>query len=329
MATSAEWTESPIFDLDLSLPLPRRVAHLPLEVLANDRALLMDTLFLVRSPPPEVIEEVAARIAPRLVDELRGGAEVAGASFEGVLLAAAAYELTVTSMGCSTMALATPDGPLLARNLDWWPEDLLARATCHLRFHDGHRPRFQVAGFPSSAGVVTGMSARGFAACINAVGSGEAPHLDGEPVLLLLRRVLEEARDFREAVAVLTETPLLASVLFTVVGSDNHERVVIERTTRRAALRRPQGDEPLTCTNDYRLMELPGMDGLLGQTACFRYEAMGRLLGEAHARRHSDHELLGILANPRVRQQITAQHVVMRPAAGNMSVHVPTRLLAD
>src|SRR5204862_170667 len=40
------------------------------------------------------------------------------------------YDLTLSQYACSTIALATPDGPVAARNMDWCPADLIARASC-------------------------------------------------------------------------------------------------------------------------------------------------------------------------------------------------------
>jgi hypothetical protein len=325
MNNAAEWTECDIFDLDLAVDASRRLAALPTTVRAREVRLLEGMLDTFPLPPEGVVELVAGRLEAAILDEIRGLAMGIGVPFEDLVLATVSYELVIASLGCSTMALATPDGPLLARNLDWWPEELLARATCHLRMVREERLLFSAAGFPSTVGVVTGQSSRGFAVAINAVGSGEAPNLDGEPILLLVRRVLEHARDFSDAVEILSSAPLVVSVLVTVVGSTNLERVVIERTARRAEQRRAAGDTPLLATNDYRAMKLPVMQAVLGATACDRYDSMARLLDD-----HGDlgdERILGVLSHPRVRQAITAQHVIMRPSLGRMRVCVPTRLM--
>ena len=58
----------------------------------------------------------------------------------------------------STAALAGPEGPIMARNLDWSPADLLAQAGCVLPLENGLH-----AGFPGGIGVVTGLSHNCFA----------------------------------------------------------------------------------------------------------------------------------------------------------------------
>src|SRR5205807_1956270 len=80
-----------------------------------------------------------------------------------------------------------------------------------------------------------------------------------------------------------------------------------------------RGDWPLLVTNHYR--------GLEGPAFCPRYDYL-----ERHApglpRSPSDGELLRLLQHEQVRQSITAQHVVARPAAGTLRLFVPTDLLA-
>ncbi|MFM9960453.1 MAG: hypothetical protein ACKV2Q_04425 [Planctomycetaceae bacterium] len=67
-----------------------------------------------------------------------------------------------------------------------------------IRFTRGGELAFANAGWPGAVGIVSGLSARGFAVALNAVGGGS--DMLGYPVLLHLRRVIEEAPDFDGAV---------------------------------------------------------------------------------------------------------------------------------
>lgn len=71
------------------------------------------------------------------------------------------------------------------------------------------------------------------------------------PVTWLVREVFEAAEGFDEAVRILEGTRLVAPVIFTVAGVRDGEAVVIERTAKSAALRRP-GGSPLVAANHYR-----------------------------------------------------------------------------
>jgi hypothetical protein len=235
----------------------------------------------------------------------------------------------LAALGCSTIALPTADGPVLARNMDWFPEDLLAQASYLVRISRHGEFRYASAGWPGGIGVVTGLSARGFAVALNAVLCPEPICKTGYPVLLHLRCVVEDARDFDHALAMLRDQRLTAPGLFTLVGSKNEERVVIERSPTRHALRWPKEGEALLTTNDYRLLFPPKEgNGLeIYQTTCHRYAALERMFASwSPARTLADTQLLYALSDPEVIQQITAQHVLIRPAKQAMRLFVPRRL---
>jgi hypothetical protein len=228
------------------------------------------------------------------------------------------------------VALPTPSGPVVARNMDWWPEDILAQASYLIRCSQYGALQYANAGWPGAIGVVTGLSARGFAIVLNAVTSPEGIRKTGYPVLLHLRRVLEDARDFDDALAMLSEQTLTASALVTLVGARNEQRVVIERTPTRHAHRLPEGDEPLVATNDYRLLFRPEThEGpVIYQTTCSRYAALCRFFaGHRPDQEVEDAALLYILSDATVIQSITAQHIILRPRQGTTRLFVPRRLM--
>src|SRR6476659_9757069 len=121
-------------------------------------------------------------------------------------------------------------------------EDLLAQASCHLHYEAADGPRFTSAAWPGGLGVVTGLSRNGFGIALSAVIAAERFHLRGYPVLYFLRRVVEKAVSFEQAVSWCMNQRLMSPALITLVSRDNSERVVIERTPTRHAVRRPNGD---------------------------------------------------------------------------------------
>jgi hypothetical protein len=179
--------------------------------------------------------------------------------------------------------------------------------------------------------VVSGLSTRGFGLVLNAVSGPERSNPFGYPMLLFLRRVIEEADGYAEALARLRDTPLTSPGLITLVGKRNEERVVIERSPRRAVLRHPDGMTPLVTTNDYRAFgrvagELEGLTG----SACRRFDALQKAAaGATGGREVADEELLYWLCDTEVAQDITAQHVIIRPAISTLRLFVPRRLLRD
>src|SRR5262249_44171444 len=111
---------------------------------------------------------------------------------------------------------------------------------------------------------------------------------------------------------------------------DNGQRVVIERTPTRHALRWATAGEPLVATNDYRMLFKPqaSSGSIIYETTCSRYEALCRFFAGHRADREvEDTELLYVLSDPQVIQSITAQHIVMRPRVGQIHLFVPRHLV--
>jgi hypothetical protein len=212
------------------------------------------------------------------------------------------------------MVLATDQGPVVARNMDWSPTDLIARASCVVPTAHGLN-----AGFVGAPGIVTGLSQRGFAVVLNAVGC-ERLEPGGYPVLLFLRHLIDHAADFDDAVRLCSKTALLASGLLTLAGTRNEQRVVVERAPSRFALRWAEGNRPLVTTNHYLALHEGG-------DCCDRYRALSRWAAELPARPGVE-DLLALLLRHPLYNEITAQHIVMHPASGMMRMWVPSGLLS-
>jgi hypothetical protein len=324
------WAERPTIDLDLAEPVERRYAAVPDDVFAAGRRLLDAVMANLPPAARALADAVRLRTAGRFHDEVVTLARHAGVTWRELLLANVSYDLVLASLGCSTVALPTPSGPVVARNMDWWPEDLLAQTSYLLRFRRQGQLAYANAGWPGAIGAITGLSGRGFAVVLNAVTSPEGVCPTGYPVLLHLRRVLEEARDFDGALRLLSAETLAAPALITLVGSRNEQRVVVERTPTRHAHRWADGDGPLLTTNDYRLLAPPEAHAgaAIYETTCSRYDALCRFFAGHRADREvRDAELLYVLSDPAVIQGITAQHVILRPRGGEARLFVPRRLL--
>jgi hypothetical protein len=256
-------------------------------------------------------QQVLARF-PAFAPAFAESAAWLGVSAELLAAATLSYDHTV-SFGCSTLALATPTGPLIARNMDWHPEDLLARASAIQPVAAGWS-----AGVVGSVGVFSGLAPR-FAVVLNAVLT-ERPEPDGFPVLLFLRHLISTARDFATAVQMAVRTPLMSGALLTLVGLTNDERIVIERTPDRAAVRTVDDAEPLITTNHYRALAEP-IDAGCGRF-CRLQELAVRLPAQPSAS-----ELVTCLADSAVWQTITAQQVILQPATGQIEMYLPAHLL--
>lgn len=327
------WLDSPRLDIDLALPPAERYAHVPddarragLELLAAIRGEASIDLDSARITA--LSQVVRLRTGNRFHGEARALAELLGVDWKEILLANCSYDAVVNLFMCSGVLVEGEGGPVLARNMDWWPEDVLARTSTLLRFHHGGEDRFWIAGWPGSIGVVSGLSARGFALALNAVICDERPPATGFPVMLHLRRVLEDAEDFDQAVEMVTKQKLAAPCLVAIAGSENHQRVIVERTPTRHALRWAQPGKALVVTNDYRRLsesstDLPANE-LIG-TACGRFDTLTDFFLTDPQDAASDEALLYILSDPQVRMEITAQQMVFHPAQRRARLVAPRR----
>ncbi len=322
------WIECPSLELDLSLPYAERFRAIPEELLARSRRLLLAVHQEISGAARWMAPMVHLRTANRFRAEAVAMSQRVGVDWRDLTLANLSYELVVGLFACSTVVLPTSTGPVLARNMDFWPEQWLARASTLIRFHRSGEPAFVNAGWPGAIGAVSGMSSRGFSIVLNAVGGGV--NKLGYPVLLHLRRILEDADSFDSAVRSLASEKLAAGALFTVAGMENHQRVVVERTPTECALRRPNGDEPLVTTNDFRLLgkSATQLEHELLATSCSRFDSLCRFFG-SHRESDSveDTRLLYALTEPSVRQSITAQHMIFRPREQSARLFVPRDLI--
>ncbi len=166
--------------------------------------------------------------------------------------------------GCSVSVGPSPDGrsARLVRTLDWFTSGL-GRYAMAARVSGDAGP-FVTMTWPGFVGVLQAMAPGRFSASINQApmrrsGGGlfvadwmaskarvwRNPHL---PPMLLLRQVMERARDFAEARSMMIETPLAVPVTFALAGLAAHETCVIERTEERAFVI----DGPACVTNHWQ-----------------------------------------------------------------------------
>jgi acid ceramidase len=246
-----------------------------------------------------------------------------------VVLANAAYD--IAGVGCSTIVAATADGPLHARNLDWtFPRNLLKKHLTVARMRNGPHGDYALVTWPGMFGALTGIAPGRFSITVNFVQHDEDSGLlqlakraiGGHwPVAWVVRRALDEAKNFKAAVKMIQNEYVLSPVLITVVGTENDERVCIECGCDDYALRRPGADGPLIVTNHYQTDELEEHNVDLDELdTCERYAALEELLA---GKKVTSRGALAALSNDDVISSDTQHQVVMEPASGRLTVRIP------
>ena len=124
------WIESPAVELDGDGPVRRRFVVIPAPMIERSR----DLLDLIFGRLPSSYRRFAPLAALRTLNRFTAEAKVLaariGTDWHRVLAANLPYALVVESFACSTVALVTTDGPVLARNMDWSPGPAFGWTCC-------------------------------------------------------------------------------------------------------------------------------------------------------------------------------------------------------
>lgn len=172
------------------------------------------------------VGERLAAARPALAAELAGIAQGAGVDADLLFAINARTEILagLARPECSVIGALparTGAGPLLAQNWDWYPELAPARVlwTVH---HDGDRWFTTL----SEAGIAAkiGLNSRGLGVALNILGSSADGGVDGDPVHVLLRCVLEDCGDLASAAALLGAARASASSCITVAQASGAGR---------------------------------------------------------------------------------------------------------
>ncbi len=255
-------------------------------------------------------------IPESLLDEIHGLASSLKIEPTKIVIANLYYDLLKAVLGCTAFAFNRDDGPLHARNLDWWTEDeALAELSMVTNFVNGPQGDFVTVGWPGLLGAFSGVAKGRFAITLNAVTSIE-PTTIAMSVVMLIRDVLQNTADFETAVARLTDTKIANDCLLLVTGTKPGQAVVIERTPSNAAQRWIEDRPFISVTNDYLALDADTAEASsqLLETACARRERIEALLSEQGP---PDLETcLSYLDDTNVRMQITVQQMAFQASTG-------------
>src|SRR5262249_60787490 len=121
------WVERPTITLDLAHVRTGTLPDLPAEAVARTRDLFAEVMATVPRKARLLAYWVALRTRNRFGREFRAAARVIGADPRDVVVANLSYDLVVGALGCPTVVLPTARGPVVARHMDWGPEQPPAR----------------------------------------------------------------------------------------------------------------------------------------------------------------------------------------------------------
>ncbi|KAA0716304.1 N-acylethanolamine-hydrolyzing acid amidase [Triplophysa tibetana] len=233
------------------------VVNISLDVPADQRWAPLKNLFdinFLREAASEVIETVpkwvhnAIKPVVRALEkyipqpyagEIQGLASIYGSDISDIVLLNFAYEV---SAFCTSIVTQDINGNIYhGRNMDY-PFDVLRNLTLDIHFIKNGKVAYRGTTFAGYVGLWTGQSGNKFTVTANERNKGHwwenvisAVLLKRSPVSWLVRRTLEEALDFQDAVIGLAKVPIIADVYYIVGGVRPGEGVVITRDRSRSA----------------------------------------------------------------------------------------------
>jgi hypothetical protein len=291
--------------LDLRTADPERLAAISAERLPERVSGLFDRAKARYTKPGMIIGDALSRFwlkrsENERLSEIDAAAKIIGRS--GAHLLNASYDWACTSAAC---AADEENAPLFVRILDW---DLagLGENLCAL-IQRGPAGDWINLSWPGYAGCVTGVAFARFAVAINqpprpdcgiaggtrfakaanwiaarpATWRSKAP-----PAPHLLRKTFEQASDYDEAVAALSETEICGEAFFIVNGPNPGQACVIERRGKLSEIRRADENGIAACSNHWIEMKLGGVPR--GRDSAERLESMRRMDRNDLRRREGD-----------------------------------------
>ncbi len=224
----------------------------------------------------------------------------------------------INPFACTAFAYDSPNGPVHARNLDWWDEGNLLLDNTVIIHHKAKLKEnsFKTVSWPGVSGVLSGIKEKYFTITLNMTSSDEFEF--AQPVVFLIRRVLEEALSFDEAVSTLSKENILSDCLLLVTGINKGEMVVIERTPTQSAIRYPQNGF-IAVTNDYIKYSADNQKNKpIVEDSCGRYNGITSLLKKSFPKNLDD--CYNYLSDYDVKMDITLQQMVMCANSGEIKV---------
>ncbi len=148
-------------------------------------------------------------------------------------------------LGCSAFAARgayTRTGTLLVgRNFDWEAGAHFDRNKVIVLCRPERGLAFLSVSWPGMAGAVTGMNEERIFCSVNGAHSERRSNI-GQPVSLVVRQVLQYARDLPQAIAIIREAPVFVADSYLLADGEAGEAVVVEKAPGLAAVRAMDGD---------------------------------------------------------------------------------------
>lgn len=196
--------------------------------------------------------QLQRHIPPEYLDEMEGIAEAAGVPYDAVLFEnvfltmaeqpdpAVYFRLAAHCTNVVALGEATSMGQVLhGSTLDWGMGPVLKSRTVSLVHQPASGAPFVSVTWPGMVGTLRAMGAQGIAITEESCSAGDDTRLEGVPINLLMRQVVQHATGLDDAVRRLTEAPGTCGYKVTVSDGRALDARVVEVTATHHHVRRP------------------------------------------------------------------------------------------
>jgi isopenicillin-N N-acyltransferase-like protein len=187
-------------------------------------------------------------------------------------------------VGCTsfgTWGNASQDSTMIiGRNFDFWVGDNFAKNKIVEFVNPSSGYKFMSVTWGGFVGVVSGMNEKGLTVTINAAKSS-IPSGSATPVSLVVREIVQYAKNIKEAIAIAQKRKMFVSESFLVGSAMDNKAVVIEKTPESLSIYDPNKNEIL-CTNHFQSNDFwnsePNVEQRQNSASVYRYQRLTQLL---------------------------------------------------
>lgn len=189
-------------------------------------------------------------------------------------------------VGCTsfgTWGAASEDSTMIiGRNFDFWVGDDFAKNKIVEFVNPSSGYKYMSVTWGGFIGVVSGMNEKGLTVTINAAKSS-VPTGSATPVSLVVREIVQYAKNIEEAIAIAKKRKMFVSESFLVGSAIDNKAVIIEKTPDSLAVYDPNKNAIL-CTNHFQSNEFwnaePNKEMREKSSSVYRYNRLNELLAK-------------------------------------------------
>lgn len=187
-------------------------------------------------------------------------------------------------VGCTSFSVwgkRTADGALLTgRNFDFYVGDDFSKEKVVSFNKPSKGYRYAAISWGGMIGCPSGMNEHGLAVLVNGAKS-EFPNRCATPVSILIREVLQYAKNIEEALSLISKRKIFVSESLVLSSAADGRTVIVEKSRSQTVLYAPDGEQ-LICTNHFQSKELfndPSNQKYIAESPSeYRYQRVQQLL---------------------------------------------------